>query len=161
VNARREVELTTSERASDRELVVRRTFDAPARLVFQAWTTPELLKKWWVPRSIGMDFLSCEADVRTGGSYRFVFRHPQHGEAAFFGKYVEVVPNAKIVWTNEEGGADGSVTTLTLEEKNGKTLLVITDRYPSKEALDAAIASGSTAGFDEQFVQLDGLLSKS
>src|SRR5215468_12646485 len=151
--------LTTAERKSERELVVTRTFNAPARIVFVAWTQPELLKRWWAPKGFGISFLSCEADVRVGGKYRFVFSHPAAPQPmAFFGKYLEVIPHSRLVWTNEEGGEGGQVTTLTFEEKGGKTLLVMRDLYPSKEALDAAIASGSTAGMDETFEQLDELL---
>src|SRR5690349_16931214 len=125
---------TTVERTSDREVVVTRTFDAPARLVFEAWSRPELFQQWWVPRSMGMTLHSCDMDVRTGGTYRFNF-----GEGMdFFGRYVEVTPPSRIVWTNEEDGADGSVTTVTFEEKDGQTLLVMTELYPTKEALDAA-----------------------
>ena len=149
---------TKVERKSERELVVTRTFDGPARIVFKAWTTPELLKRWWAPKSFGISFISCEADVRTGGSYRFVFGHPASKEAmVFFGRYIEVTPHSRLVWTNEES-AEGSITTVTFEEKAGKTLLTFYDLYPSKEALDAAIASGSTSGFSESFEQLDELL---
>jgi len=152
---------TTTER-SERELVVTRTIDAPARIVFDAWTKPELLKRWWAPRSIGITSFSCEADVRTGGTYRFVFAHPSSPEPmAFFGRYLEVTPPARLVWTNEEGGEGGPVTTVTFEEKGGKTLVVVRDLYPSKQALDDAIASGSTGAFDEQFTQLDELLGVS
>lgn len=150
---------TTTTRKSDRELVVTRSFDAPARLVFKAWTTPELILKWWAPKSFGITFISCEADVRTGGTYRYVFGHPSSDQPIpFFGRYIEVVPPSKIVWTNEES-EEGSITTLTLEERDGKTLLTISDLYPTKEALDEAIATGSTGGYPEQFVQLDGLLA--
>src|ERR1700677_3312417 len=120
LDARRESELTpmknctTVERKSERELVVTRTFNGPARIVFEAWTKPELLKRWWAPKSIGMSFVSCEVDVRTGGTYRFVFSHPASEQpAAFFGRYIEVIPNARLVWTNDEGG--GAVTTVTFE----------------------------------------------
>ena len=151
--------LTTSERTSDRELVVTRTFNAPPRIVFEAWTKPELLMKWWAPKSFGISFLSCEADVRTGGTYRFVFAHPASPQPmAFFGKYLEVRPPSRLVWTNEEAGEGGAVTTVTFEEKAGKTLLVMHDLYPSKAALDEAIASGSTGGTWETFEQLDVLL---
>ena len=150
---------TTVERKSERELVITRTFNGPARIVFEAWTKPELLKRWWAPKSFGVTLLSCEADVRVGGKYRFVFGHPASPQPmAFFGKYLEVIPNSRLVWTNEEGGEGGQVTTVTFEEKGGKTLLVMRDLYPSKEALDAAIASGSTGGMDETFQQLDELL---
>lgn len=151
---------TTTERRSDRELVVTRTFDAPARLLFRAWTTPELLLKWWAPKSVGLTFVSCELDARTGGRYRFVFTHPQApGPMAFFGRYLEVTPPTRLVWTNEESGPQGAVTTVTFEERGGKTLLVMHDLYPSKEALDEAIASGSTSCGDETFGQLEEVLS--
>jgi uncharacterized protein YndB with AHSA1/START domain len=150
--------LTDVTRQSDRELVITRTLDGPAHLIFRAWSEPDLLMRWWAPASFGITFISCEADVRTGGSYRFVFGHPDFDQPmAFFGRYLEVIPNEKIVWTNEEGD-EGSVTTLTLTEKDGKTLLVISDLYPSRDALDAAIASGSTGAFPEQFESLDVLL---
>jgi uncharacterized protein YndB with AHSA1/START domain len=149
---------TTVERKSDRELVVTRTFKAPARIVFEAWTKPELLKRWWAPKSFGVSFLSCEADVRTGGAYRFVFSHPASEQPmAFFGRYIEVTPPSRLVWTNDEGGEGGAVTTVTFEESGGETLVVMHDLYPSKEALDAAIASGSTSGCSETFEQLDEL----
>ena len=149
---------TTVERKSNRELVVTRVFDGPAHIVFEAWTKPELLKRWWAPRSFGVSFLSCEADVRTGGTYRFVFSHAASEQPmAFFGKYIEVTPYTRLVWTNEESD-EGAVTTVTFEEKGGKTLIVMRDLYPSKEALDNAIASGSTSGTGEQFEQLDELL---
>jgi uncharacterized protein YndB with AHSA1/START domain len=151
---------TMVERTSERELVVRRCFNAPARIVFEAWTTPELLMRWWAPKSFGVVFLSCETDVRTGGSYRFVFRHPSTGEPmAFFGHYTDVVPPSRLVWTNEESEEGGAVTTVTFEESGGQTQVVMCDLYPSKEALDAAIASQSTSGFTETFEQLDELLT--
>jgi uncharacterized protein YndB with AHSA1/START domain len=151
---------TTVERKSDRELVVTRTFNVPAHIVFEAWTRPELLERWWAPRSFGISFVSCEADVRTGGTYRFVFSHPASEQTmAFFGRYIEVMPHSRIVWTNDES-TDGPITTVTFEEKDGKTLLVLHELYPSKQALDDAIASGSTgtSGAAEQFELLDGLL---
>jgi len=150
---------TTVERKSDRELVATRTFNGPARLVFEAWTKPELFTRWWVPKSAGMALLSCELDVRVGGKYRLEFGHPSSERTmAFFGRYIEVTPPARLVWTNEEGDEDGAVTTVIFEERDGKTLLTLSDLYPSKEALDEAIASGSTSAFDEQFEQLDELL---
>ena len=150
---------TNVERKSDRELVVTRTFNGPAHVVFNAWTKPELLKRWWAPKSCGISFLSCEADVRTGGTYRFVFSHPSAAQPMeFFGRYVEVTPPSRLVWTNDEGEEPGAVTTVTFEEKAGETLVVMHDLYPSKQALDDAIASGSTSGCTEQFKQLDELL---
>jgi len=147
---------TTVERKSEREVVVTRTINGPARIVFEAFTKPELFKQWWVPKSFGLTLLSCELDVRVGGSYRLVFSH-DGSEMAFFGKYVEVTPYSRLVWTNDEGGDAGPVTTVTFEEKGGKTLLVIHELYPSKEALDYAIA-GMEGGMPETFEQLDELL---
>ncbi len=151
--------VTTTERKSDRELVVKRSFNAPARIVFEAWTKPELMQRWWTPKSFGISFLTCEMDVRNGGTYRFVFSHPAFEQPmAFFGRYIEVIPNLRLVWTNEES-KDGAVTTVTFEEKNGETLVIMHDLHPSKEALDEAIVSGSTNAADEQFKELDALLS--
>ena len=147
---------TNVERKSERELVITRTFNAPARIVFAAWTTPELLKRWWAPKSSGMVLVSCEADVRTGGRYRFEFGRGGSKTMAFFGRYIEVIPNARLVWTNEESD-EGAVSTLTFEEKAGKTLLVLHEVYPSKEALDRSIA-GMDDGMSETFAQLDELL---
>jgi uncharacterized protein YndB with AHSA1/START domain len=145
--------VTKVERTSDREIVVTRSFDAPARLVFEAWSNPELFTRWWVPKSMGMTLQSCEMDVRTGGRYRLGF-----GEGMdFFGTYLEVTPPTRIVWTNEEGGETGSVTTVTLTETDGTTLLVLTELYPSKEALDAD-GGGATEALSETFGQLDELL---
>ena len=151
-----EKKLTTVERTSEREVVATRTFNAPARVVFEAWTTPELLKRWWAPQSYGMTFVSCEIDPRTGGGYRFVFSHPASEQpAAFFGRYIDVTPPSRLVWTNEEGGEDGQITTVTFEETGDQTLVVVHDLYPSKEALEA---SGFTDGLIEPFEQLDELL---
>jgi len=151
---------TTAERKSDRELVVTRTFRGPLRIVFKAWTTPDLFRRWWVPKSSGMTMLSCEMDIRTGGTYRLVFSHPAMEQPmAFFGRYIEVAPPSRLVWTNDEGDDEGAVTTVTFEERGGETLVVLRDLYPSKDALDAAIASGATSGFDEQFAQLDEMLA--
>jgi len=147
---------TTVERKSEREVVVTRTFDAPARLVFEAWTRPELLKQWWVPKSMGMSLVSLDADVRSGGEYRLVFSH-DGTTMEFYGKYIEVTPYSRLVWTNEESGDNGSVTTVTFEEIDGKTRLVLRDLYPSKEALDAA-GTGSAEATVETFAQLDELL---
>jgi uncharacterized protein YndB with AHSA1/START domain len=147
---------TTVERKSERELVVTRTFNGPARIVFEAWTKPELFRRWWAPKSSGMSLLSCEMDVRVGGGYRVEFGHEASKAMAFFGRYLEVTPHSRLVWTNEESD-DGAVTTVTFEEKGGKTLLVLHELYPSKEALDYAIA-GMEGGMPETFEQLDELL---
>jgi uncharacterized protein YndB with AHSA1/START domain len=144
---------TAVQRKSECELVVTRTFDAPPRIVFEAWTKPDLFKRWWAPKSRGMSLLSCEMDVRVGGKYRLVFGPGME----FFGRYLEVTPCSRLVWTNEEGGEGGPVTTLTLEEKGGKTLLAMHELYPSKEALDAA-GTGAAEGMEELFGQLDEIL---
>lgn len=145
---------TTVERSSDRELVVTRWFDAPARLVFEAWSTPELFQRWWVPESMDMTLHACEMDVRTGGTYRLDFG----GGMEFFGRYLEVVPPSRIVWTNEEDGEDGSVTTVTFHEEDGRTLLVMTELFASKAALDAA-GTGAADVTHKTFAQLDDLLA--
>lgn len=152
---------TTTERVSDRELVVTRTFNAARHIVFKAWSDAELFKRWWVPKSAPMTMLSCAMDVRTGGTYTLVFSHPAAPEPmTFFGKYIDVVPPSRIVWTNEEAGEAGQVTTVTFEDDGGKTLVVMHDLYPSKEALDEAIASGSTSWNSETFEQLDAMLAE-
>ncbi len=160
MDARRESEptpmknRTTVERTSERELVVTRTFNGPARLVFEAWTRPELFARWWLPKSMGMSLRSCEMDVRIGGKYRLEF---EPDGVAFFGTYLDVIPPSRLVWTNEEGGEGGPVTTMTLEEKAGKTLLVLHELHSSKEALDAA-GTGAADAMVETFAQLDELL---
>ena len=149
---------TNAERKSDRELVSSRIINGPSRLVFEAWTNPELFKKWWVPKSAPMTLVSCEMNVRTGGTYRLVFS--AGGQSAeFFGKYLEVTPHSRLVWTNDEGGVDAAtITTVTFEEVNGTTLVIVNDLYPSKEALDDAIATGSSGAMPEQLQQLELLI---
>ena len=147
---------TTVERKSDREMVVTRTINAPPRIVFEAFTKQELFQRWWVPKSFGLNLLSCELDVRVGGGYRLVFSH-EGSEMAFFGKYVEVTPPSRLVWTNDEGGEAGAVTAATFEERAGKTLVVLHDLYPSKEALEAG--SGNTDAMSETFDQLEELVA--
>jgi uncharacterized protein YndB with AHSA1/START domain len=148
---------TTVQRKSDLEVVVMRTVDAPPRIVFEAWTKAELFQQWWVPKSFGMTLRSCELDVRVGGGYRLVFGADAANTMAFFGKYLEVVPPSRLVWTNEESGDAGPVTTVTLEEEDGKTLVVLTERYSTKEALDAA-GTGAQDALHDTFAQLDELL---
>ena len=150
---------TTVERKSEREVVITRTFNAPARIVFEAWTKPELMRRWWVPKSSGITLLSCEMDVRAGGSYRFVFQHPTvPGEPmAFFGQYVEVSPHSRLVWTNDESGDAGQLSTLTLEDRGDTTRIVLHEVYPSGEAYEAG--KGSYDGMPESFAQLDELLA--
>ena len=148
---------TKVERTSDRELVVTRTFNAPRAIVFEAWTKPALFMRWWAPRSMGMHIRSCEMDVRTGGKYQLEFGQDASSSFAFFGKYIEVIPNQRIVWTNEESD-DGAVTTVTFQEKGGQTLLTLSELYPSKEALEAE--RGAEDALPEQFEQLDELLAE-
>ena len=147
---------TTVERKSEREVVVTRTINGPAHLLFEAWTKPELFKQWWMPKSMGMSLLSCEMDVRVGGGYRLVFDLGDSNSMAFFGRYLEVVPHSRIVWTNEESGEGGAVSTVTFAEKGGETRVVLHELYPSKEALDASL--GAYDGMSETFDQLDELV---
>ena len=149
---------TSVERKGDRELVVTRIFDAPPSIVFRAWSQPELFRRWWMPKSVsGVSLVSCDMDVRTGGKYRLEFSVGGSETMAFYGKYLEVVPNERIVWTNDEG-EEGAITTVTFEDQGGKTLLKFHEVYPSREALEEAL-QGSAAGLPEQLAQLDELLS--
>ncbi len=149
---------TTVERTSELELVVTRTINGPARIVFEAFTRAELFRRWWVPKSFGMNLLSCEIDARVGGTYRLVFAHGS-SEMAFHGRYLDVTPHSRIVWTNDEAGDAGQITTVTFEERGGKTLVVMHERYPSKQAVDEAL--GAYGGMRETFDQLDELVSSS
>lgn len=151
---------TTADRVSDLELVVTRTINGPARLVFQAWADPALFQRWWAPKSFGVTLVAYDADVRTGGNYRLEMGHPSTERTmTFFGRYLEVVPPSRIVWTNEEGGEAGPVTTVTFEDKGATTLVTVRDLYPTKELLDEAIASGATGGWPDQFDQLEDLVA--
>ena len=113
-----------------------------------------LNNRWWVPKSYGLNLVACEMDVRVGGQYRLAFLH-EGSRMEFFGAYLEVTPHSRLVWTNEEGEAGNTVTTVTFEEIAGKTLIVVHDLYPSKEAVD----TGSTAAMPEVLDQLDELLA--
>lgn len=149
---------TAAERIGDRELVITRRFDAPPALVFRAWSEADLFRRWWMPKSVaGVTLVGCEMDVRTGGTYRLEFSAGGPDTMAFYGKYLEVVPNARIVWTNDEG-EEGAITTVTFEEQDGATLLTFHERYPSAAALEEAL-QGSAAGLPEQLDQLGELLS--
>ncbi len=149
-----------AERKSDRDLVSSRKINGPAHLVFEAWTHPELFKQWWVPKSAPITLQSCEMDGRTGGTYRLVFSAGDQ-TAEFFGKYLEVTPHSRLVWTNDEGGADAAtITTVTFDEMNGSTFITVLDQYPSKEALDEAVATGSSGAMPEQLEQLEALMTR-
>ena len=152
---------TKTERMSDRELVVTRSFNASPHVVYAAWANAELFRQWWVPKSFGLTLLSCEMDVRVGGAYRLEFKHPAAEQPmAFFGRYTDVVPNARISWTNDES-EDGAVTTVTFEDQEGRTLLTVHNLFPSKQALDDEIASGATGGMAETLDQLDAFVADS
>lgn len=148
---------TQVERLSDRELAVTRLFDAPVERVFKAWSDPSLFRRWWVPAGFGIKLVGCEMDVRTGGKYRLEFAAGDQ-TMAFHGKYIDVVPNQKIVWTNDEGDDDGQVTTVTFEERGGKTLVTYRDSFASKDALEEAM-NGAAKGLPQQFEQLAELLA--
>lgn len=151
---------TVAERDSDLDFVVTRKFNAPPRLVFAAWTQPDLLRRWWCPESFGVKFISCAADVRTGGTYRFEFSHPDSDKPiAFFGRYIDVVPDARLVWTNEEGGDGGAITTVTFAAVEGGTLVTMRETHTTKQSLDETMASGALGGFGESFAQLDAVLA--
>ncbi len=153
-------ERTTIERTSDLELVVTRTIHGSRDVVFEAWTDARLFRQWWIPQSLGLTLLSCDVDARVGGGYRLTFDVGTDEPMAFYGRYLEVIPSTRLVWTNEEGDEGTVVTTVTFEDHAAGTRLVICDRYPSKEALDAAIESGATSWNPETFDQLDALLVK-
>ncbi len=146
------------ERKSDRELSVAAEFEASLEKVFEAWSQAEAFQAWWVPKSAPITLLRCRMDVRTGGTYSLLFRAGDQ-EMEFFGRYLEVQPNERIVWTNEEAGVDqGSVTTVIFREVKDSTELIFQEAYPSKEALDEAFANDSVGALPEQFQQLDQFL---
>jgi uncharacterized protein YndB with AHSA1/START domain len=149
---------TVVERVSDRELLVTRRFDAPARILFRAWSQADLFRQWWVPKSYGINLLSCTMDVRTGGAYRLEFEQPVPAPPmAFFGTYLDVVPDARIVWTNEES-EDGPVTTVSFEDRGEQTTVTVRNQFPSKEALDRELESGGTGALSETLAQLEAFV---
>lgn len=150
---------TSVERVSDVEVVITRLINAPPSKVWQAWTRADLFPKWWIPKSMPIPLKSCEMDVRVGGGYRLVFVH-EGNEMAFFGTYREVVPEQRLVWSNDEAGDAGQISSVTLEDLGGKTRVVMRERFPNKEALDAAMASGSMDGMPETFDQLEEFVAE-
>jgi uncharacterized protein YndB with AHSA1/START domain len=158
---------TSIERTSDRELVMTRTFNGPARIVFDAWTRPELVRRWWAPKSLGVSVVSCDADVRVGGRYRYVLQPSKGDEFAFTGTYTEVTPHSRLVYTTNfepkgsepAGDADAAIVTVTFEEHDGKTHLIARELYPSKEVLDGALATGMERGAYVTMDQLDELVA--
>jgi uncharacterized protein YndB with AHSA1/START domain len=157
------VNRTTVERTSDRELVVTRTFNAGVRIVYDAWTKPELLKRWWAPRTRGVTLFECEADVRVGGTYRYLFGHDPKQVMAFTGVYKEVVPPTRVVCTQifEPMRAAGeAIVTATFEEiEGGRTRVTLHQLFPSKEALDGAVATGMESGMRESYDQLEAVVA--
>jgi uncharacterized protein YndB with AHSA1/START domain len=157
-DARRGSNRTVSEVRSDLELVITRTIDGPARIVFDAWTKVELLVRWWAPNAIGVAGDGFVSDVRTGGRFRQVLRLHGGGEIAFSGTYLEVTPPTRLVYTSifEPRPEAGEVLcTVTFEERDGKTKIVLHEKFPSKETLEAAMCGGMDASLD----QLDDLVS--
>ena len=153
---------TTVERTSDRELVVTRMFNGPAHIVFDAWTRPELLKRWWAPKSFGVSLFECESDLRVGGTYRYAFGRDPKKPEVFSGRYIEVSQPSRLVLTQlyeRMRNAGEAVVTATFEESQGRTRLTLHQLFPSKEALDGAIASGMERGMRETLDQLDALVA--
>jgi uncharacterized protein YndB with AHSA1/START domain len=152
---------TIVEQASDRELVVTRTFNAPAHIVFDAWTKPELLKRWWAPKSYGVSLFECESDLRVGGTYRYAFGRDPKNPEVFSGRYVEVNSPSRLVLTQvyeRMSDAGEAVVTAAFEESQGRTRLTLHQVFPSKEALDGALASGMESGMRVTLDQLDALV---
>jgi uncharacterized protein YndB with AHSA1/START domain len=153
---------TTMERTSDRELVVTRMFNGPAHIVFDAWTRPELLKRWWAPKSVGVSLFECESDLRVGGTYRYAFGRDPPNPEVFSGRYMEVSPSSRLVLTQlyeRMRNAGEAVVTATFEESEGKTRLTLHQLFPNKKALEGAIASGMEHGMRETLDQLDALVA--
>lgn len=151
---------TTAEHTSDCDYVVTRAFSAPLHKVFAAWSEAALFQRWWVPKSFGLTLLSCEMDARMGGKYCLTFRHPESGEPLpFHGTYVAVSAPCLLSWSNDEEGGAAQITTVKFAESAGGTSVTMQERYPSKDALDEAIATGTVCSMDEPFAQLDELLA--
>ena len=144
---------------SDLEIRMTRVFAAPRQRVFDAWTKPELLKQWFGRRG---DTLSvCKVDLRAGGAYRFVFQLREGGEMGMGGVYHEIAAPERLVNTEvfDDYAAMGEgLNTMVLEERDGRTTVTITSRYPSKETRDAVIESGMEGGASESFDRLAELL---
>jgi uncharacterized protein YndB with AHSA1/START domain len=148
---------TEAERVSDRELVIRRVFNARPSTVFDAMTKPEVLRRWWAPKALGVDLFEVESDPRVGGRYRFVFGRSGAPPMAFSGVYTEVVPGERLVYTQifepMPDTGEGLIT-ITFEKHAAGTLFVSHELYPSKEVLDGAIKSGMEGGMRETLEQL-------
>ena len=145
---------TTFTTPSDREILMTRVFDAPRRLVFEAWTKPEHLPHWLLGPS-GWTMPVCEIDLRPGGSWHFVWRRSDGTEMGMRGVYKEIAPPGRLVSTESWGGDwPETLNTLILSEKDGKTTITNTVLYPSKEARDAALKTGMKEGVSESFDRL-------
>ena len=149
--------LTHIERVSEQELLATRRFDAPVARVFAAWTTAAQFQSWWPPQSMGMALRTCEIDARPGGGYRLDFGPDDAHPMVFFGRYTDVIPNARLVWTNEEDAA-GAVTTVSFTADGDTTLLTYSEVNPATDGRDEAF-EGTACTLPEQFEQLDRLLA--
>jgi uncharacterized protein YndB with AHSA1/START domain len=158
---------TSMELKGDREIVIARTFNGPARIVFDAWTRPELVRRWWAPKSHRVSVVACDADIRVGGGYRYLLRLDTGNEFAFSGRYSEVTPHSRLVYTQifeptaagAKPGDDEVIITVTFDERDGKTHLVSHSLCPSKDVRDAIIASGMEHGMRETMDQLEELVA--
>jgi len=152
---------TAMELTSDLEIVITRTFNGPPRIVFEAWTRPELVRRWWAPKALGVSVVSIDADVRVGGRYRYVLqRGDGGGEVAFSGTYREVAPPSRLVYTQAfEPYPDEVIITITLTERDGQTDFVSHELWPSKEIRDMAMSTGMEKGMRMTMDQLDELVA--
>lgn len=155
----RPVNHTSMELVADREIVIALVFRAPARIVFDAWTRPELVRRWWAPRSHRVEVVDCQADVRAGGKYRYLLRKDGR-DLGFSGTYREVTPHARLVYTQVFEPVPGSevIVSVTFDERDGETHLLAHELHPSKEARAAALATGMEQGMRESMEQLDELV---
>ena len=144
---------------TEQEICMTRLFDAPRELVFEALTKPEHVKRWWGCLGEGYSVPVCEVDLRTGGKWRFVNRHP-NGEAAFHGEYIEITPPSRLVFTEIFEDFPDAVSTVTtvLTEENGKTRLTATVRYPSLQVRDMVMESGMARGAGISYDRLEDLV---
>jgi uncharacterized protein YndB with AHSA1/START domain len=145
---------------SDREIQMTRLFNAPRHLVFEAMSKPEHIRRWWGCLGDGYSVPVCEVDLRVGGRWRFVNRHPQ-GEAAFHGVYREIAPPERVVFTEifEDFPDTESVVTSVLTEENGKTRLTVVSRYPSREIRDMVLQTGMERGAAISYDRLEDVIA--
>jgi uncharacterized protein YndB with AHSA1/START domain len=134
---------------SDTQIVIERQFDAPKHLVYKAWTTPELIKRWWNAKRGTVTI--ADVDLRIGGTWRWVMMTDRGFEVAFRGEYREIVPDERLVFTEifEPMPDAGALTTLTLVERDGRTMLTILTEHTNKSNRDAHINSGMEAGMQD------------